>query len=90
MAPNSSKCHDYTQGMHGFRAMILLEVCPGIKYELSTDDETLKEPPAGYNSVYGISGQSLNYDELVLYNPDCALPKYIIVYQHNGVHKIAK
>lgn len=29
IAPNSSKCHDYTQGKHGFRAMILFDVCPG-------------------------------------------------------------
>lgn len=90
VAPNSSKCHDYTQGKHGYRAMILMEVCPGEKYKLKTDNETLKEPPLGFNSVYGSSGKSLNYDELVLYNPDGALPKNIIVYQLAGEHKIAK
>ena len=90
VAPNSSKCHDYTQGKHGFRAMVLLDVCPGNKYELKRDDETLTQPPPGYNSVYGKAGLSLNYDELVLYNPDGALPKYIIVYKRDSEHKIAK
>ena len=81
VAPNSSKCHDYTQGNYGFRAMILFDVCPGSKYELQTADETLTQPPSGYDSVHGKAGLSLNCDELVLYNPDGAFPKYIIVYR---------
>ncbi len=37
-APNSSKCHDYTQGMNNYRAMILFDVCPGknISYRETT------------------------------------------------------
>lgn len=89
LAPNSSKCHDYTHGRCGYRAMLLFDVCPGNKYQLQTDDEKLTAPPEGYNSVHGKHGISLNYDELVLYNPDGALPKYIIVYSKDGDHKIA-
>ena len=70
--------------------MILLDVLPGKKYELKKDDESLKEPPSGYDSVHGISGERLNYDELVLYNPDGAYPKCIIVYKLSGEKKIAK
>ena len=90
LAPNSSKCHDYTQGCSGYRAMLLFDVCPGNKYQLRSDDEKLTAPPAGHNSVHGKAGGSLNYDELVLYNPDGALPKYIIVYTRDGEGKIAK
>lgn len=90
LAPNSSKCHDYTQGKGGFRAMLLFQVCPGKKYQLQRDNETLTAPPQGYNSVHGKQGISLNYDELVIYNPDGALPQYIIVYQKDGDRKIAK
>ena len=90
VAPNSSKCHDYTQGKHGYRAMILLDVLPGKKYELKRDDECLKEPPSGYNSVHGKSRERMNYDELVLYNPDSACPKCIIVYKRSGEKKMAQ
>ena len=90
LAPNSSKCHDYTQGRHGYRAMILFEVCPGNKYCVKKTDTSFKSPPQGFDSVYGQAGVSLNYEELVVYNPDAALPKYIIVYQRDGEAKIAK
>jgi hypothetical protein len=90
LAPNSSKCHDYTQGHGGFRAMLLFDVCPGKKYRLQRDDETLTAPPEGYNSVHGKAGIRLNYDELVLYNPDGAIPKFIIIYSKDGNEKIAK
>ena len=94
LAPNSSKCHDYTQGACGFRAMLLCDVAAGKKYILQANDQKLLKPPEGYDSVYGkgVPGSSssvLNYDEIVIYNPDCVLPRYVIVYKHNGTHKIA-
>lgn len=90
LAPNSSKCHDYTQGAHNYRAMLQFDVCAGNKYNLKKGNEKLKGPPQGFDSVYGQTGGDLNYEELVLYNPDAALPKCIIVYQKDGVGKIAK
>ena len=93
LAPNSSKCHDYTQGAHGFRALLLCEVAPGKKYFLRKNDTSLTGPPQGFDSVYGKgaagSASVLNYDEIVIYNPDSVLPRYIIVYQKDGTHKIA-
>ena len=89
LAPNSSKCHDYTQGANGYRAMLLCAVCPGKKYYLQTDNVTLRGPPPGYNCVLGQVGSRLNYAEIVVYNPDAVMPRYIIVYQRDGVHKIA-
>ena len=92
VAPNSSKCHDYTQGAHGYRAMLLCDVCPGKKYPMTHNNEKLQGPPPGYDSIHGQGGPCsiLNYDEVVVYNPDCVLPRYVIVYQLNGTRKIAQ
>ena len=89
LAPNSSKCHDYTQGAsqgaYGCRAMLLCDVCPGRKYLLKTNSEQLTGPPRGFDSVYGQAGGKLNYPEIVVYNPDAVMPRYIIVYRKDGV-----
>ena len=90
LAPNSSKCHDYTQGAYGFRAMLLCDVCPGRKYPLERNSQQLKGPPPGYDSVYGQVGCKLNYPEIVVYNSDAVMPRYIIVYRKDGVkHPLA-
>ena len=91
LAPDSSKCHDYTQGANGLRAMLLCDVYPGRKYNLENKDQKLTSPPPGYDSVYGIVGDELNYPELVVYNPDAVMPRYIVVYEKDGVaHPLAK
>ena len=92
LAPNSSKCHDYTQGVeeYGLRAQLLCLVACGAKYELLHDNTTLQQPPSQYHSVYGKSGGSLNYDEIVVYDVGAVLPQYIVLYKRDGVHKIAK
>ena len=88
LAPNSSKCHDYTQGCNGYRAMLLCAVAPGKKLILTHDQTHLKAPPPGYDSVYGKSGGRLNYDEIILYNKDAILPRYVIMYQKDGVERL--
>ena len=90
LAPNSSKCHDYTQGIVDYRVMLLCEVAPGNKYKVTNDQTQLEGPPQGYDSVYGAKGGALNYDEIVLYCSDSILPKYVIVYKRDGINKIAK
>ena len=90
LAPQSSKCHDYTQGAYTYRALLLCEVCPGNKYHLLKGDQSLLGPPESYHSIYGLVGGSLNYEEIVLPRADAILPKYIIVYRKNGVDRIAK
>ncbi len=89
LAPNSSKCHDYTQGIVDYRVMLLCTVAPGNKYTVQNDQKTLTAPPQGYDSVYGAKGGSLNYDEIVLYKSESILPKYAIVYKRAGIGKIA-
>jgi hypothetical protein len=45
---------------------------------------------AGCHSVMGIPGGSLNFPELVVYNSEAILPRYIIAYKKDGVHKLIK
>ena len=90
LAPNSSKCHDYTQGSpdSGHRALILCEVCPGRKHKLQKNNKALTGPPAGYDCVWGEVGIHLNYPEIVFYNSQPVLPKYIILYKLNDIQKL--
>lgn len=70
--------------------MLLFDVAEGNKYIVKDNQTRLKGPPQGYDSVYGESGSSLNYDEIVLYSPKALLPTHILVYIKDGIHKIAK
>ena len=88
LAPNSSKCHDYTQGAFNYRALLLCDVCPGRKYILQRNNQCLNGPPSGYHSIYGQPGESLNFAEIVLSRADAILPRYIIVYKKHGTHKL--
>lgn len=88
LAPNSSKCHDYTEGVSVYRAMLLFEVCTGNKFKRTRQDTKLRAPPQGYDSVYGMTGGELNYEEIILFNPDATLPKFIILYQKDGIQKL--
>ena len=90
LAPNSSKCHDYTQGYDKYLAMLLFNVAEGNQYTVTNDQTTLQAPPQGHDSVYGKSGSALNYDEIVLYKSEALLPTHILVYMKDGIHKIAK
>ena len=94
LAPNSSKCHDYTQGnpSYGVRAQLLCLVACGAKFELMQNHTTLESPPENFHSVHGkaASGGCLNYDEIVVFQPEAVLPQYVVVYELNEVDKIAK
>ena len=92
LAPNSSKCHDYTQGTseHGLRAQLLCLVAQGAKFELMQDHTKLSSPPKDFHSIHGKAGGSLNYDEIVVFDASAILPQYIVLYEQGGVDKIAK
>ena len=90
-APDSSKCHDYTEGANGLRAMLLCDIHDGQKHELEKKNQKLTRPPKECDSVYGKVGDELNYPELVVYEPDAVMPRYIVVYEKDGVaHPLAK
>ena len=86
-APESSKCHDYTQGVKecGYRAMFLVKCAPGFKQLSFVDDKTRTAPDEGYNSLYGHAGKGLNYDELCLYDDRACVPDSVIIYVKDGV-----
>ena len=87
LAPNSSKCHDYTEGANGYRAMLLCDVYPGRKYTLEETSQNLTSPPRGYDSIYGVvtANSVLNFPEIVVHNPHAVMPRYIIIYRKDGV-----
>ena len=72
------------------RAQLLCLVAQGARCELMHDNTRLEEAPEGTDSVYGKKGGSLNYDEIVVFDSDAVWPQYIVVYQLDGVDKIAK
>ena len=92
-APNSSKAHDYAVGNRVGRAVrdrntyyssvFLCDIAPGRKYTLRSRDRHLLNPPPGYGSFYGESGDELNYDKLVIFDHQAIHPRYIIFCQIN-------
>ena len=79
LSPSPSKCHEYSQGCGNYRAMLLCDVCPGVKHKLETNDESLRGLPKWYDSVLRVSGGRV--PELMVYRPDAVMPRYIVVYQ---------
>lgn len=92
LAPNSSKCHDYTRGIEsvGVRAQLLCSVASGTKFETQQDHVSLSRPPRNCDSVHGVRGGTLNYDEVVVFESDAILPEFVVVYCKDNVHQIAK
>lgn len=92
LGENSSKCHEYSEGYNGVRALLYCKVAMGNRYYAPTDEPNMTAPPLGYDSVFGQKGThhggsgSLNYNEVAIYGiSEAILPMYIIVYQNNGV-----
>ena len=91
LAPNSSKCHEYTLGFGNLRALLYCQVALGNPYYTRSDLEKCQSPPEGCHSVYGEAGRhhsrkgSLNYDEVAVYVSEAILPRYIVVYQKDGI-----
>lgn len=81
LAPNPAKCHAFTQGTRGCRAILVCDVCPGRKYYTEEEYHRFERPPKGYDSVYS----TCNSEEIVLYNPGAILPKYIILYKKDKI-----
>jgi len=79
----------------GMRATIMCQVMLGKVYKMEKGDQTLTAPPSGsfhlmvwayfltgYDSVVGVVGAELNYDEVVVYGEDHVIPKYLIIYKY--------
>jgi len=78
----SSKANDYFGGSASpNRAMLLNDVVMGEAIKLRTSDQSLKQPPPGYDAVIGEPGGDLNYDECIVYNNDAIRASFLIVYK---------
>jgi len=58
----------------------MAKVALGNGYKTTQDMRGITDPPAGYHSVLGEVGGSLNKDECIVYNEEAAIPSYLIVY----------
>ena len=88
----SGKSNDYAGGSQrtrthaagvarDYRVMIVASVAAGKAFV--TQEGELKVdggPPAGYHSIVGEPGKALNFDELVVYTEEAAVPESLIVY----------
>ncbi|KIO17880.1 hypothetical protein M407DRAFT_84532 [Tulasnella calospora MUT 4182] len=81
----SSKAYDYASNggsvASQYSMIMLTNVIVGQGHKLTQDSQGLTAPPAGYHSVLGEVGGSLNYDELVVYNDDAIRPSWLVVYK---------
>lgn len=66
----------------GYRCMFLCYIAVGKGKKLTAGDQTLAKAPEGYDSVIGEPGGDLNYDEVVVYTDDAALPRYLLILKH--------
>jgi len=78
----SSKAHDYSSNTvySPYRAVILTTVVVGKGKKKTKNKESYKAAPKGFDSVLGETGNSLNFDEVVVYNNDAIRPAWLVVY----------
>jgi hypothetical protein len=86
----SGKSNDYNAGSEQLiggrtvRLMFLCKVAVGRAFRTEVSIPNLQAPPSGCNSVVGVPGKSLNFDEIVVYDDCAAIPSYLIAY---SVHR---
>jgi len=98
-SPVSSKSNDYSflserpggspKKPRKWRCMFLCNVALGRAYETKEGILTGDLPPPGHDSVIGLTGPNLNYDECVVYNSAQCIPSYLIVYSLNAAVRTA-
>ena len=78
LTPHSSKADEYTSDqVH--RAVLLCDVCPGRQFTCKKDDVDF-HLPRGYDSAVSCT---LPSPEIVVYEQDAVMPRYIIIYKKN-------
>ncbi|KAG8941160.1 hypothetical protein FRC04_004684 [Tulasnella sp. 424] len=78
----SSKSHGYIKQVapSRYRAMLMCRVLAGRAKKLTSADHNLVTAPTGYDSVRGVPGGGLNYDELIVYDNNQIRPLYLVIY----------
>ncbi|KAG8874454.1 hypothetical protein FRB97_005896 [Tulasnella sp. 331] len=78
----SSKSDDYQVSERSqYRSLIFARMVKGKSKQMAKGDKTLQTNPAGYDSVDGIVGKELNYDETCLYVKDAIRPAFLVLYR---------
>lgn len=78
----SSKSNDYAKNLKEseWSALLLNNVIVGRAFSTKTNKDTLLQPPPNCDSVLGVPGEDLNYDETVVYRNDAIRPAFLVVY----------
>ncbi|KAJ6452836.1 hypothetical protein C8R45DRAFT_847562, partial [Mycena sanguinolenta] len=63
-----------------YKAMLLNNVVVGRAYETNKAMVGSTAPPKGFDSVCGLPGSALKYDETCVYDDDAIRPTYLILY----------
>lgn len=78
----SSKADGYVfDHQSRYKCMLLNTVVMGRIIKLTTNDESLTQPPPGYDAVVGEPGGDLAYDESIVYENDAIRPLYLVIYE---------
>ncbi|KAJ7918515.1 hypothetical protein B0H13DRAFT_1992508 [Mycena leptocephala] len=78
----SSKAAGYSENCQAskYKAILLNNVVVGRAYETNNAMKGSTAPPKGYDSVCGLPGTTLKYDETCVYDDDAIRPTYLIMY----------
>ncbi|KAJ6616357.1 hypothetical protein B0H10DRAFT_1799681, partial [Mycena sp. CBHHK59/15] len=78
----SSKAAGYSENSQAskYKAILLNNVVVGRTYETNQAMKGSTAPPRGYDSVCGLPGSTLKYDETCVYDDDAIRPTYLILY----------
>ena len=88
LSPNPSEGHSYTVGFSDMRALLYCQVALGNPYCIATYTGC-ESPPPGYNSVLVHDHYKGLPDQVAIYGvSEAILPRYIIVYQKDGVDSL--
>jgi len=82
-SPTSSKSDEYSSNIatSANKAILLTTVIVGRAYKATQNNPTLTEPPRGYHSVLGETGQLMHGDEVAVYDNDAIRPSWLVVYK---------
>ena len=79
----AAEADDYVNNISteaSLRVLLLSRVATGKAKVLQYTDTSLTGPPSGYDSVLGLPGEDLKYEETVVYTDDAIRPAYVLVY----------
>ncbi|KAJ6574432.1 hypothetical protein B0H19DRAFT_934026 [Mycena capillaripes] len=81
----SSKAAGYSENDRAskFKAILLNNVVVGKAYQTNDAMRGATAPPKGFDSICGLPGSALKYDETCVYNDDAIRPTYLILYDAN-------